>query len=358
MSSNQDGAAEQEILGVDARSVTKWFEENIPGVKPPLSFDAITGGLSNLTYKVTDAAGNNFIFRRPPTGKLTPSAHDVQREYRIYKALENTPVPVPRMAGLCTDHAVTGADFYVMYFVIGKVLNTAADAEQALDEAGRINAANQLVDTLVELQALDPDSVGLGDLSRKEDFVARQINRWTKAVARVNGVEQYHRIMELQGQLEARIPPQRSAVFVHGDYRLENVMVDPAGDIIAVLDWEVCTLGDPLSDISYIISFWPHPEEEFPTRPGPSQAPGFPNHSYLLERYAEKSGRDLSDVKYYLAFQYWRMACVIIQGVAIYAKGGYGEGAQSGAMKGYVRMVDKYIQEADKLMHAIIRAAG
>ena len=344
-------AVETEVLGVDVAKVTQWFEENVPEAKPPLTFDAITGGLSNLTYKVTDNAGNNFIFRRPPTGKLTPSAHDVQREYRIYKSLENTPVPVPRMAGLCTDHAVTGAHFYVMNFVAGNVLNTVEDAVEKLDEASRVDAANALIDTLVALQTVEPESVGLGDLGKKEDFIARQLARWYKAFERVNGAEQWPQVTQLRDQLVARTPQQQGAVLVHGDYRLENVMVNPSGEIVAVLDWEVCTLGCPLSDISYIISFWPHSEESFPTRPGPSQAPGFPNHKYLLKRYAEKSGRDLSGIQYYLAFQYWRMACVVIQGTAVYAKGGYGEGAQSDMMKMYTSMIDKYIQEASVLLN-------
>jgi aminoglycoside phosphotransferase (APT) family kinase protein len=336
--------------------VSKWFEDTIPDATPPLRFEAITGGMSNLTYKVTDAADNHFIFRRPPTGRLTPSAHDVQREYRIYKALANTPVPVPRMAGLCTDHGVTGADFYVMYFVPGVVLSTPADAERALDETGRKQAADQLVDTLVELQAVDPDSVGLGNLSMKENFISRQIRRWTKAVEQVNGAAQRDHIMALREQLEARIPTQQDALLVHGDYRLENMILSHGGDIRAVLDWEVSTLGDPLSDITYLICFWPHPEEEFSTRAGPSQAPGFPNHSYLLDRYAEKSGRELADVKYYLAFQYWRMACIIVQGMEVYARGGYGEGAQPDSLHGW--MVDKYLEEAGKLMRTIIRTQG
>ena len=220
------------------------------------------------------------------------------------------------------DHSVTGADFYIMHFVNAHVLNSAQDAETVLDEAGRVRLAFDLVDKLVELQKINPDEVGLGDLSKRKDFIARQPGRWMKQFNSVNGSEKYPEIVKVHDQLLARIPEQKETVLVHADYRLENVMVNDQGEIQAVLDWEVCTLGDPLSDISYILTFWPHPDHEYPLNPGPSLAPGFPNQDALLQRYVEKSGREIFDIKDYLAFQYWRMAAVIVKGIQRMDAGG------------------------------------
>ena len=164
-----------EVIGVEVSAVTRWLEQQMPGVRPPLTFEPVSGGMSNLTYKVSDNDGNRYIFRRPPVGKLVERAHDVQREHRIMAALRDTEVPVPAMVGLCTDHAVTGADFYMMHFVDGTVMFDPESAEQALDERGRRRAAEQLVDVLVKFQAVDPSAVDLGDLGKPDGYIARQI---------------------------------------------------------------------------------------------------------------------------------------------------------------------------------------
>ena len=336
------------VLGVDMPAVTRWFEENVPGVKPTLTFDAISGGMSNLTYKVSDAGGNRYVLRRPPVGKLQKGAHDVRREYRIMTALKDTAVPVPGMAGFCADHSVTGADFYVMYFVDGVVMFNPESAEKALNEAGRLNAANQLIDTLVTLQSVDPDSVGLADLGKKDGYILRQIKNWARQVESVDTNAKWPLMGELSGRLSATVPEQKETALVHGDYRLENVICDSAGNIVAVLDWEVCTRGDPMNDISYILATWPRPNEPFPTRVGPSLASGFPDKQDLLVRYAEKSGRDLSGIQWYLAYHYWRIAAISVRIYMRYASGAMGEGTGTDIMAEVLGMVDAYSLQADK----------
>lgn len=343
-----------DILGVDIDNVTQWFESHVPGIQSPLSFHAISGGLSNLTYKVTDTAGNAFIFRRPPAGDFKAGAHDVKREYRIFDALKDTAVPVPNMVGLCTDHSVTGADFYVMHFVRANVLNNVEDAERVLDQAGRRKAGFELVDKLVALQNVDPDDVGLGDLSKREDFIARQLKRWKGLFDKANGGENYPQVAEIHDQLLAHIPEQKEIVLTHGDYRLENVMLSDQGEVQVVLDWEVCTLGDPLADMAYILTFWPHPDHQYPTRPGPTLAPGFPNQDELLAYYAEKSGRDMADFKYHLAFQYWRMAAVVVNGLAKYDSGVYQQEEEHPSLKALREALGAYIFHADELMQEVV----
>jgi len=296
-----------ELIGIDVESVTKWFEDHLPGTKGPLDFDLIAGGLSNLTYKVTPASGGVYILRRPPIKPLSKSAHDVRREYRMMLALAGTRVPVPPVAGFCPDEGVTGAHFYVTKFVEGTPLHDKKSAEQFLDEDGRRNAAYQLVDTMAELHSVDPDAVGLGELGKRDGYIERQIKAWFK---------DYHPplIADVRDELAARIPDQGPPALVHADFRLGNCLFDERGEVQAVLDWETCTLGDPLADIAYNLVWWPEPGEPRLLPELPSDLPGFPTREELLKRYGEKSGRDLSRFGFHLAFQFWRMACIAAYG--------------------------------------------
>jgi len=253
------------------------------------------------------------------------SAHDMGREHKIVSALGPTDVPVAPVFGLCTDVSVNDAPFYVMGFVDGIVLHGATVAV-TLPEEDRWQLGLDTVDVLVRLHRLVPDEVGLGDLGRKEGYVARQLRRWSKQWANskmreVPEMEQTHRL------LEERMPEQIGASIVHGDYRLGNFLVRDAR-IAAVLDWELCTLGDPLADVGYLLNNWAAPGEDPPsgTDVTPSAAGGFPGRDELTERYAAATGRDLSGIAYYRAFSYWRSAAIIEGVYARYVKGAMGSG--------------------------------
>jgi aminoglycoside phosphotransferase (APT) family kinase protein len=253
----------------------------------------------------------------------------MSREYRVITALGPTPVPVPRTYGLCTDEAVNGAPFYVMEFVDGHILRTARQAEAALDAPTRRRAGLGLVATLAQLHAVDVDAVGLGDLSRHDGYIARQLRRWTEQYrqAQVDGVDQGGAVERVGEALAERIPEQVGTSIVHGDYRLDNTVIDDQGTVRAILDWEICTLGDPLADLGTLMCYWTDPDDEVVALLDGTAvtAPGFPRRTELAAHYAEVSGRDVSNINYYWAFALWRLAC-ILQGV--YAR--YVAGAGSG----------------------------
>ena len=242
--------------GIDRVGVEAWFEQHVDGVELPLSFERISGGHSNLTYGVSDAAGRRWALRRPPLGKRLGSAHDMGREHKVVSALGPTAVPVAPVVGLCEDESVNGAPFYVMEFVEGPILRGLAEAEAFPDEADRRAIGERVADTLVDIHAVDPDAVGLGDLGRKEDYVARQLHRWQGQWEK-SKTRELPAIDAVHERLEARIPEQGPATIVHGDYRLDNMILTPGGEVAAVVDWELCTLGDPLADVGLLMVYWP-----------------------------------------------------------------------------------------------------
>jgi aminoglycoside phosphotransferase (APT) family kinase protein len=295
--------------GVDLPRVTAWMVEHVAGVEPPFTVEFISGGRSNLTYRIVDAAGRELVLRRPPLGNVLQSAHDMGREHRIIAALAATDVPVADALGYCDDPSVNGAPFYVMSFVAGAVLATIADAE-AYPESSRRPAANDLIDVMCRLHAVDPDAVGLETLARKEGYIERQLKRWHRQFEQ-SKTRDLPVIDEVHRRLAERIPPQRWTGIVHGDFRLGNMILSPAGKLLAVLDWELATLGDTLADLGWLLSSWLEPGER--TRgpfPPPTTAAGFPTRAELAERYSRASGRDVSDLPYYLAFSRWRSACI------------------------------------------------
>jgi aminoglycoside phosphotransferase (APT) family kinase protein len=311
--------------GIDVDGVTAWFAAHVPEARPPLSFSLVAGGRSNLTYTVTDADGRRFVLRRPPLGHLLASAHDMSREHKIMAGLAGSTVPVPPVVGLCTDDSVNGAPFYVMRFVDGLVLRD-PEVVEAIPEPVRWAAAESLVDGLVTLHEVDPDAVGLGDLGRKEGYVNRLLKRW-RGQWEQSQTRDIPLVEEVAARLEKSVPPQGPATIVHGDYRLDNVIVDPReGSVLAVLDWELCTLGDPMADVGMLLMYWTEPEDEFsPLFWAPTLAPGFPRRADIAARYADRSGRDLSEIDFYVALALWK-AAVILEGVyARYASGAYGE---------------------------------
>lgn len=316
--------------GIDVSRVTAWFEANIAGVTPPLAFQLVAGGRSNLTFRVTDANGQDYVLRRPPISHVLPTAHDMGREHRIIAALGPTGLPVPPALGLCTDVSVNGAPFYVMGFVDGLILRTSDQAAE-IDATARQRAGQSLIDVLAGIHAVDVDAVGLGTLARKEGYIARQLKRWygqyegSKAMGGpdVPEVDKVHKL------LSERIPEQVGSTIVHGDYRLDNCIMGPDGNVRAVLDWEICTLGDPLADMGLLMVYWSEPSDEMlPLLSAPTVVPGFSTRAELRARYEDRSGRDLSQIDFYVAFAYWKLAC-IIEGVFARYAGGAGGGDQS-----------------------------
>jgi len=297
--------------GVDLDALATWAAVGLPQAEPPFTGHRITGGRSNITVQVVDARGVAYVVRRPPLHGVLPTAHDMGREHRIIAALGPTGVPVPDALAMCDDTDVLGAPFYVMGFVEGTVLNDASTAEAALDPDGRDRAGATLIDALVALHAVDPDEVGLGDLAKKDEYVARQLRRWHRQVeqSRQRDLPAVDRVHDL---LAAHVPPQREGRIVHGDFRLGNCIVGPDGAVRAVLDWELCTLGDPLADLGYVLATWARPDDDrVPDPTGPTLLPGFAERDTLLARYARASGRAVDAVDFYVAFSLWRLACIL-----------------------------------------------
>lgn len=312
-----------DVQGIDRDAVEAWYRANVPGAEPPLAFDLIAGGHSNLTFRVTDAAGRATVLRRPPLGQVLASAHDMGREHKIIAALADTDIPVAPALGYEPTGDVNGAPFYVMDHVDGHVLRDQASAEKLSVEA-RGRSGESLVDVMAAIHAVDPDAVGLGDLGRKEGYIERQLKRWygqwnkskTRDLADVD---------EVHDALLANIPEQGPAAIVHGDYRLDNCMVDDDGNVIAVLDWELCTLGDPMADLGLLMVYWSEPGDATPTLGAPTQSDGMRTRADLVDRYAASSGRDVSNIDFYTAFGYWKLACIVEGVYARYIGGSMGD---------------------------------
>jgi aminoglycoside phosphotransferase (APT) family kinase protein len=335
--------------GIKMAEVTDWLLGHVDGLAAPLRFDLISGGRSNLTYAVTDASGRKIVVRRPPVSHVLSTAHDMAREYRVISALRDTDVPVAPALAFCADDAVSDRPFYVMEFVTGHVLRDVAGTEAVLDEAHRRVAGEQLIDVLAAIHLVDVDAVGLGDFARRDGYIERQLRRWHgqfgKSQEQAKEIGVYRPVPlvdEVHKILTERLPVQQGASIVHGDYRLDNTIMSGEGKIMAVLDWELSTLGDPLADVGTLLAYW----AEEPDRPGPSSAvatmaqsaatglPGFPGRAEIADRYAASSGRDLSDIGYYVAFAYWKLAC-ILEGVFVrYAANAMGTAASDADVLG------------------------
>lgn len=299
------------VEGIREENVTRWLVEHLDAITAPLTFTLIAGGHSNLTFKIDDAQGRAYVLRRPPLGHVLESAHDMAREHRIISALADTDVPVAATFGLCQDADVNGADFYIMGYCEGTVLH-GAEQSRTLTPEERARFSRHVIEVLVNLHGIDPDDVGLGDLGRKEAYIARQLRRWTRQWE----ATKTHEIPEMDEvrRLLDDMPEQVGASIVHGDYRPGNMMVKD-GRMAALFDWELCTLGDPLADVGYLLNMWHEAGEVDPTTDlRPIAIGGFASREALCEWYIAGSGRDLSNINYYRAFSHWRLAA-ITQGV-------------------------------------------
>ncbi|WP_197279763.1 phosphotransferase family protein [Rhodopseudomonas sp. AAP120] len=286
----------------------------MPALKPPLVWTRLQGGHSNLTFLIEDADGEKAVIRRPPLGELLPKAHDMQREWALISALGPTPVPVPAALGFCDDLTVTGARFYIMGHVDGRPLYSADDTRRLVPESRREKLAHSFIDVLADLHAVDPDAVGLGDLGKKDSYVGRQLKTWYQSwMASIEPAKfddpRAHAMREF---LLEQLPEQGPIRIVHGDYGLHNTLTGPDHTIVAVVDWEISTLGDPLADLAYALNQFPDPSDrDRQWGDAPTVPPGFPSRTMLANRYAARTGRDLSKLDYYIGFNRWKSAAII-----------------------------------------------
>lgn len=293
------------------------------------SLELVAGGRSNLTFIVTSPAGA-VVLRRPPLSNRLPTAHDMSREHRVITALGDTPVPVPETLALCNDETVIGAPFYVMSRVLGYIVRDVMPDGYATSAADRQAIGCGLIDVLADLHGVDPAAVGLGDYGRPDGYLARQIRRWTtqwettRQPDEPGGTE----LDRLAVRLSEAMPSSLSGPVVHGDYRMDNVLLDPTtpGTVAAVLDWELSTLGDPLADVGLFYVYWQDPSDSDTQAaagllPSVTRLAGFPTRRELLDRYAARTSRDLSSLPWYVGFACFKLA-VVLSGVAARGRAG------------------------------------
>jgi aminoglycoside phosphotransferase (APT) family kinase protein len=335
-----------EIDPVPAVPLTGWLRAEVPQVpvgEGPVGVQRISGGHSNLTYRITDAHGGRWALRRPPTGMVLATAHDMSREWRFISALADTPVPVAPPVAYCADESVIGAPFYLMGFVEGHVLGDGPSGERLAPGEPRRTLGLDTVDVLAELHAVDPDAVGLGDLHRSGGYLDRQLRRWHRQVheSSVPDLSVIDRAHEELVRQAAQLPPSDVRI-AHGDFRPGNLAVGPDGRVRAVFDWELATLGDPLADLGWLIASWGRPGDALqPTIAGPNAVGGYPDGDELVTRYAERSGRDVSDLDFYVAFARWRSACI---GAGVYSRYAGGVMGVAEADGGQARLAGVYRQ--------------
>jgi aminoglycoside phosphotransferase (APT) family kinase protein len=302
--------------GVDLDRLRPWFADHVANATgAPLSAALISGGRSNLTYSISDGT-HEWVLRRPPLGHVLPTAHDMAREYTVLTALAGTSVPVPRTSAFCDDESVNDAPFYVMQKVDGQILRSPADmATLTPDDARRCSEA--LVDVLVEIHGVDFPAVGLSDFGHPDGYLERQVRRWGEQWERSKQRE-LPAVDELARRLRAALPESPPPTIVHGDYRLDNTMLaaDDPGEIIAVLDWEMATLGDPLTDIGLFLVYWKR-DEAAATQAGDAAVEtraGFLSRDDVVERYAKQSGRDVTQLDFYEVLASYKLA-IILEGI-------------------------------------------
>ncbi|GAB3857806.1 phosphotransferase family protein [Nocardioides maradonensis] len=297
--------------GLDLAALGEWLRGAVPGAGGDLQATLIAGGKSNLTYVVTDGA-SEWIVRRPPLGHVLATAHDMKREHRVMSALRDTAVAVPQAYAMCQDISIIGAEFYVMERCAGTPYRRASELKVLGPDRTRA-ISERLIDTLAALHAVDPSEVGLGDFGRPDGYLARQVARWRQQLD-----ASYHRDLpaadELHRRLLRAVPPESAAGIVHGDFRLDNVLVDGTDRVTAVLDWEMATLGDPLADLALTMTYH---RLAFVAGDNPdavndvATAPGFLSEEEVVEVYAQGSDRDLSDLGFYLGLASFKLAAIL-----------------------------------------------
>ena len=342
--------------GIDLPRVQSWFAENIDGYSgAPLSASLIAGGRSNLTYLVNDGT-NEWVLRRPPLGHVLPTAHDMAREYRVQHALASTAVPVPKILGFCDDLAINDAVFYVMERVDGVIYRDASSIA-SLSPTDAKNVSHALVDVLADIHAVDYNAIGLGDFGRPEGYCERQVRRWGEQWER-SKTREIPAVDEVARRLKNALPASGSPTIVHGDYRLDNTMMDPTNPsrIAAVLDWEMSTLGDPLTDLGLFLLYWGQADAQvIATGSAIGSQDGFLDHDGIVEAYALRSGRSVDDLDWYEVFAAFKLA-IIVEGINARFQMGktLGDGFEAmGALVG--GLVDGALQRASNSTIAALR---
>jgi len=303
------------VEGIHAENVGHFFREHVDGATEELDFELLSGGRSNLTYRVR-GGGRNWVLRRPPLGHVLPTAHDMSREYRVLSALADTDVPTPRTFALCEDESVNGAPFYVMEYREGIILEDALPDGFATTHDERRDISLALVDTLVTLHAIDYESVGLANFGRPNGYLERQVRRWSQQWDR-SKTDELPAIEALISRLRTALPGSPAPTIVHGDYRLGNMALDPShpAKVVAVFDWEMATLGDPLADLGYTLIYWAEAGDSGEAvLSSPTAQPGFASRAELVEAYANRSGRDTTGVDFYQVLALYKLA-VISEGI-------------------------------------------
>jgi aminoglycoside phosphotransferase (APT) family kinase protein len=325
------------------RRLAAYLREHAVEVTGDLRFRLITGGRSNLTYEVVDEAGRRHVLRMPPRSLDAAQSHDVAREYGIIHALAGSQVPVPPAELLCVDTAVLGAPFYVAQFVDGAVLNRPADGARLTLEA-RVATSHSIVDALAAIHSVNVVDVGLDRLGRGVGYLERQLRRWSERAAQP-GTLSGPSLLRVHEALVARVPGTQRTCLVHGDFKFPNVIVDgTSGAVLAVLDWELATIGDPLADLGNLLAMWPNPGEQA-LFDAPTVTGGFLTRDEVVGRYAHRSGLDVSAARWYHAFALWKIACLLTGVVERY---------RGGAMA-----ADDFDADAGaELVNQIARAAG
>ena len=334
---------------VPLRRIAALLAQQLPQVRPPLRFTRLAGGNSNLTYRVQDATGASWVLRRPPVGGALATAHDVLREARVLRALAGSPVPVPGVLLTCADETVAAAPFVLMEYVAGTACAGAEDAAR-LSVAQRQAAGLAMAQTLADLHGVNPDDVGLGELGRRERYVERQLARW-HAQWHADRKRPLPALQAAHDRLRACVPEQRRVALVHGDFRLDNCIVGADGSVRAVLDWEICALGDPLADLGVLLAYWAEPGDELcALQDPPTRVGGFPSRAELLSAYLAAAGRDPdANVDFFVAFAWWKLACIV--------EGVYSRATRTPPATG--RTAQSYADQAARLAaHALELAAA
>lgn len=322
--------------GIDEAALGAWLEANVEGFSGPFSLTKFPSGQSNPTYKITAASGE-YVLRRKPFGQLLPSAHAVDREYRLLSALYPLGFPVPEPFALCDDAAVIGAVFYVMELAKGRAYFNGALPD--FDPATRRRMYEQLVDTLAELHCIDPAKADLADFGKPGNYFERQVMRWTRQY-RDSQTDYISEMERLIAFLPETLPEQSRTSIVHGDYRIDNVIYDGDGTLTAVLDWELATLGDPLADFSYLAMQWAMPADGTAGLAGLDlKALGIPTLDEIVKRYSERSGVQVAGkLDWYFAYNLFRLAG-IVQGIKKRVIDGTASHAQAAEMAKRVPML-------------------
>ena len=322
-------AMSEDVPGIDFERLLPWFRDHVAAVDE-LQALVIGHGRSNLTYRL-EADGQQWVLRRPPLSHRQPTAHDMQREFRVISALAGTAVPVPRTFAFCDDPAVLDVPFYIMEYVDGLVPVSADEVAKRFDEGQRRRIGEELVDTLVSLHALDPTEVGLGDFGKPQGYSERQVRRFSEQLARVK-TRELPELEEIGRRLAAAIPAGGDTAIVHGDYRLDNAILNGQGHLAAVLDWEMSTLGDPLADMGLMRMYWPDRGDEGGISPmvGSGKVitlPGFPTWDEAVARYEERSGRQMANLDFFAVLAHFKLAVILENMHARFLAGGtVGEG--------------------------------